>query len=99
MKESSADLDQIKNVLNNVVEDIRETKNNVSKNQDNLMTVISNMMKTSSRKSELEDKVRVQEIKTDEEKFKTKFAFFGKVVGILLGSGGIVYVLIDILIK
>jgi len=92
-------LNEIKDLLKIISIEIKDTKANVSKNQDNLMTVIGNIMDTNIKKTVAEGSVETQKIKSDEEKFKTKMGLVGKIIGIILGSGGIVYLLIDILFK
>jgi len=96
---SKIELNEIKDLLKIVTIEIKDTKINVSKNQDNLMTVISNIIDVDTNKTKSTESIQVQKIKSDEEKFKAKISLIGKVVGIILGSGGIIYLLIDILIK
>jgi len=93
------DLTEIKNILKVIISEVKDTKVNVSKNQDNLMTVIENMMDTSVKRVTSTENVEVQKIKSDEEKAKAKIALIGKIIGILLGSGGMIYLLIDVIIK
>lgn len=96
---NNSDLDDIKDLLKTISIEVKDTKVNVSKNQENLMTVISNIMDTNTKKSVAKESVEVQKIKSDEEKFKTKMGLLGKIIGVVLGSGGIIYLLIDILFK
>lgn len=96
---NNSDLEDIKDLLKVISIEVKDTKINVSKNQENLMTVISNIMDTSVKKTVAKDNIEVQKIKSDEEKFKTKMGLLGKIIGIVLGSGGIIYLLIDILFK
>lgn len=98
-KESSEDLYEIKDILKVMSSELSDTKFNVSKNQDNLMAVINNMMDSETQRSLATEQVQTQKIISEEEKAKAKLALIGKIVGIVLGSGGIVYLIIDILLK
>jgi len=99
MSTNNSDLEDIKDLLKIISIEVKDTKTNVSKNQENLMTVISNIMDTNIKKTAAKDGIEIQKIKSDEEKFKTKMGLIGKIIGIVLGSGGIIYLLIDILFK
>lgn len=96
---TSADLQEIKSLLKVITDEVRDTKSNVAYSQGNLMTVIDNIMDANTRKSMATEEVESQKIKSDEEKFKAKLKLISKIIGVVLGSGGIVYLLIDILLK
>lgn len=97
--ENSKNVEEIRGLLKVITSEIRETKDNVAKNQDNLMTVINNMMDTDKQIALSSGEVESQKLKSKEEVTKAKLILIGKVVGILLGSGGIIYLLVDVLLK
>lgn len=96
---TSNDMQEIKNLLRIITNEVKDTKVNVSKNQDNLMTVIGNIMDADNKKIVSTNGVEAQRIKSDEEKFKAKLKLWGKIVGIVLGSGGVLYLIVDVMIK
>lgn len=96
---TSEDIEEIKDLLKIISRDLDQTKLNVSQNQDNLMTVIANFMEGREKLTEANIGVEAQKIKSEEEKTKAKIGLIGKIVGIILGSGGIIYLLIDTLIR
>jgi hypothetical protein len=81
----------LKNVLTNIAGEIGETKQNVSRNQENLMTVITAMMDSETKKAVASEMVRTEEIKSNSEKTKMKFSLAAKIISVLLGSGGVLY--------
>lgn len=99
ISDTNKDLQEIKTLLQVMVGDISDTKDSVNQNQNNLMTVIDNMMNANTKKSLATEEVEVQKIKSDEEKQKAKLQLVGKIVGVILGSGGVVYLIIDVIIK
>lgn len=96
---SARDMQEIKSLLSIITSEVKDTKINVTKNQDNLMTVIGNMMDASKMELQTTGDVETQKIKSEEEKFKAKSQLVGKIVGIVLGSGGVIYLIIDVIIK
>ncbi len=96
---TNKELQEIKNLLQIVTGEVKDTKSSVSKNQGNLMSVIENMMNSNMTQNIASGKVESQKIKSEEEKFKAKVALVGKIIGILLGSGGVIYLVIDVLLK
>jgi hypothetical protein len=96
--ENSKSLQELKNVLTNIAGEIGETKQNVSRNQENLMTVITAMMDSETKKAVASEMVRTEEIKSNSEKTKMKFSLAAKIISVLLGSGGVLYFILDLIL-
>ena len=96
--ENSKSLQELKNVLTNIAGEVGETKQNVSRNQENLMTVITAMMDSETKKAVASEMVRTEEIKSNSEKTKMKFSLAAKIISVLLGSGGVLYFILDLIL-
>jgi len=74
-------------------------KSELGKNQDSLSQVINKLLDSKSATITASADVKKTKITQDVEKYKTKSDLWVKVLGIILGSGGVLYVIIDLIMK
>lgn len=89
----------IQNTVLGIESQLRSTEESVNENQANLMKIITEMMSITKDDRSLNAKTEQTKIQAEAEKTKQKILFWSKVVGIIFGSGGILYLLLDSIIK
>jgi uncharacterized coiled-coil protein SlyX len=99
------DIREIKITLEELSDQVKKTNLTVERNQNNLMSVIKDLLS-------INDKVKVKEITVEEakvkadvekeksktEKTKEKYQLIGKIAGLVLGSSGVIYFVVKTLI-
>lgn len=91
-------MSEIKTLLKIITNEVKDTKDNLKASQSDFVSVIDNLLDSNTRATIAKETVHIQEIKTDEEKFKAKISLAAKIAGLLLGSGSIIYLIIDIIL-
>lgn len=92
-------LESIHNAVINIESQLRSTEESVNENQNNLMRVISELMNLSKEDKSLNFETEKVKINAQTEENKQKIMFWSKVVGIIFGSSGILYLIVDSLLK
>jgi len=91
-------MNEIKTLLKIITNEVKDTKDNLKASQGDFVSVIDNLLDSNTRATIAKETVHIQEIKTDEEKFKAKISLTAKIAGLLLGSGSVIYLIIDIML-
>lgn len=106
MKVQKEDIQEIKSTLEDLSSQVKRTNLTVEKNQNNLMSVIKDLLtiNNTSKTSEIaieEAKVKVEEskVKGSVETIKSKYQLIGKIAALILGSGGVIYMAVDFILK
>ena len=85
--------------ISDLVKEVKDNKEEIKNSQDSLLTVINNLI--SNKQAVETNSVQLQETKvnSDTEKFKTKRDFWLKIILSVIGSGGMLYLIIDTVLK
>lgn len=113
MKLQKEDIKEIKTTLEELSKQVQKTNQTVERNQNNLMSVIkdlltinntskSNAVAIEGAKVEVEkEKVKAEQekVKSSTDALKSKYQLIGKIAALVLGSGGVIYMIIDFILK
>jgi septation ring formation regulator EzrA len=94
--------DKINNIYNsiiNVEKQLQQTNKSVNENQSNLMTIITEFMNISSKDKSYKAETEQVKIKAEFEERKQKIIFWTKLVSMLVGSGGVLFLVVDSIIR
>lgn len=94
--------EKINNIYSSILtieKQLQRTNKSVNENQDNLMKIITEFMNLSKTDKTTKAQTEQAKIQAEVEEKKQKVIFWTKVVSILAGSGGILYLVIDSVIK
>ena len=113
MKLQKEDIQEIKSTLEELSKQVQKTNQTVEKNQNNLMSVIKDLLSinNTSKSNEVAiegakvevEKAKVQaeetKVKSSADALKSKYQLIGKIAALILGSGGVIYMIVDFILK
>lgn len=91
VKESTRSQHAMENKIELYSSQLSEVREAISDNQEQFVKIVESMINSSTS-------LKVEENKIKSRQYETKIQFYGKIVGILAGSGGILYLLIDLML-
>ena len=89
-------LDSIETSYNGLTEVL---KTELSKNQDNLSQIIDKLIESKEKSHSNSTDIEKAKMSQDVAKLKIKSNLWIKILGLVIGSGGLIYVIIDIIMK
>jgi len=98
-EEREEKIDSIYNSIMAIEKQLQQTNKSVNENQDNLMKIITEFMNLSKTDKTTKAQTEQTKIQAEVEEKKQKVVFWTKVISVLAGSGGILYLVIDSIIK
>lgn len=91
-------LEKMETEVHNVALSFKDTKNELIKNQQGLYDIIDSLVKGKTTVEKAEISLQDSKIKSDTEKQKQKLWFWAKIIGIIFGSGGILFFIIKLIV-
>ncbi len=97
--ENDKRLERMETQIKGVASSFKTTKDELIKNQEGLYSIINSLVSNKSDIQKAQISLEDSKIKTDATKEKNKLMFWAKIIGILFGSGGILFFIIKFLIE
>lgn len=98
-EERAEKINKVYNTVTNIEKQLQQTNKSVNENQDNLMQIISEFMNISKTDKTNQAQTEQAKIQAEVEEKKQKIVFWTKVISVLAGSGGILYLIVSSIIS
>lgn len=97
-QEREEKINQVYNVVTSIDKQLQQTNKSVNENQDNLMKIITEFMSISKSDKSYQAQTEQAKIQAEVETRKQKVIFWTKIVSVLAGSGGILYLIVSAIV-
>jgi hypothetical protein len=99
MQQQNTKFSEISNNVENLTIAYSATKEEIMKSQDNLFHLIKTIITSKENTEGAKIDLQKSQIKQSGDITKTKFKFWAKILGLLLGSGGVVVLIVEFVIQ
>jgi len=97
--ENDKRLERVETEIKNVSTSFKSTKDELIKNQEGLYSIINSLVVNKSDIQKAQISLQDSKIKTEATKEKNKLIFWAKIIGIVFGSGGILFFIIKFIME
>lgn len=97
VESNEKNIERVGNEVNQLSKDLENAKNEILKNQEGLYKVIDSILKNKSEGLRTTASVESKKIQSETDIQKQKREFWLKIIGYVIGSGGLIYFIFDTL--